>query len=68
LIDPIGFGRKPTLYICEIPLRILFLSPVFNRQPERGRRTIESSKREMVFFGERKKNDGFVLKRKKQEN
>jgi hypothetical protein len=58
----------------EIPPRVPFpptvqipSTSVFNHRPERGRRMTKSSKREMVFFGERKKNDGFVLKRKKQE-
>jgi hypothetical protein len=67
LIDPAENRR-------EIPPRVQF-SPtvqisstsVFNRRPERGRRMTKNSKREMVFFRERKKNDGFVLKRKKQE-
>jgi hypothetical protein len=47
--------------------------PVFNRRLERGRRTRESFKREMVFFWERALgflrrwsfgDAGFVLKRK----
>jgi hypothetical protein len=60
-----SFDRKPSR-VLFLPTIQISSTAVFNRLPKRGRRTTESSKREMVFF-QSEKEKRCVLKRKKQE-